>query len=64
MMKPNPVEWIRQPARLSWRIRMIYCPYYDECLEKAIRLNWESFSCRECPYWDKNKQLEKETKND
>lgn len=47
------------PARLRVKLRFAEtkkhrfwdCPYYEECLDKAIKNGWFSFSCRGCRQW-------------
>jgi hypothetical protein len=38
--KPNPI-----PKQGN---RNLYCSHYKECLNQAVRLQWDSFSCIEC----------------
>ena len=30
--------------------RNIYCPYYSDCLDYAIKFSWESWDCSQCPH--------------
>jgi hypothetical protein len=30
--------------------RNIYCPYYDDCLDHAVKYCWEFWNCSTCPY--------------
>jgi len=30
--------------------RNIYCPFYNECLDYAVKHFWQSWSCSECPH--------------
>ena len=38
--------------------RNINCPYYDNCLTKAVAAKWKDFSCLECGYYTKQKEIE------
>jgi len=29
--------------------RELYCAHYDDCLDVAVKLDWEGFSCSDCP---------------
>jgi len=31
-----------------------FCPYYGECLEKAVRARWPQFTCTHCNCRDLN----------
>jgi hypothetical protein len=30
--------------------RNIYCPFYNNCLDYAVRYSWETWNCSQCPY--------------
>ena len=30
--------------------RNIYCPFYNDCLDYAVKRFWQCWSCSECPY--------------
>ena len=30
--------------------RNVYCPFYSNCLDLAVRYGWESWGCAECPH--------------
>jgi hypothetical protein len=30
--------------------RNIYCPFYNSCLDYAIRDSWETWNCSQCPH--------------
>jgi hypothetical protein len=30
-------------------IRNLYCLHYDACLDVAVKLDWDSWSCEKCP---------------
>jgi len=30
--------------------RNIYCPFYNDCLDYAIKWSWKSWSCSQCPH--------------
>jgi hypothetical protein len=30
--------------------RNLFCPYYRNCLDQAVRLRWQFWSCAECPH--------------
>lgn len=36
------------PKCISHVERNVFCKFYDECLDDAIRHNWHGFSCRYC----------------
>ena len=40
--KPNPI-----PKHGN---RNLYCSHYRDCLNQAVRLNWDSFACIECDH--------------
>ena len=29
--------------------RNLYCPYYDACLDYAVKNRWQSWNCFQCP---------------
>lgn len=39
--KPNPI-----PKRGN---RNLYCLHYRDCLNLAVRLQWDRFACTKCP---------------
>ncbi|MBW1784057.1 MAG: hypothetical protein JRL30_25375 [Deltaproteobacteria bacterium] len=30
--------------------RNIFCPYYGDCLDYAVQIQWHAFNCSRCPY--------------
>jgi len=30
--------------------RNIYCPFYNDCLDHAVKNLWQCWSCAECPH--------------
>ncbi len=40
----------------SWKVRMLYCAYYDQCLNIAAENMWPAFSCIQCQFWDEKKR--------
>ena len=36
------------PKRISHVERNVFCKFYEECLDDAIKLNWHGFSCGYC----------------
>jgi hypothetical protein len=48
---PNPTPLatlIRSEATVSGH-RNLYCFHYDACLDVAVKLDWDSWSCEKCP---------------
>ena len=37
--------------------RKFYCRFYSECLDKAAKEDWESFSCNDCPVLSEEKVI-------
>lgn len=33
--------------------RNVYCTHYGTCLDHAIRNDWEGFTCKECPGYER-----------
>jgi hypothetical protein len=53
-MQPNPTplfQLIRSEATVSGH-RNLYCLHYDACLDVAVRLDWDSFTCEKCALFD------------
>jgi hypothetical protein len=49
--QPNPTPLatlIRSEATVSGH-RNLYCFHYDACLDVAVKLDWDSWSCEKCP---------------
>ena len=40
--KPNPVH--------KAGTRNVYCPDYETCLDHAVELGWQYWSCSDCTY--------------
>jgi len=34
------------------------CPFYQKCLEEAVKKYWVSFSCRNCPEFKKFRKVQ------
>jgi hypothetical protein len=50
-MLPNPtplMQLIRSESVVSGH-RNLYCMHYDACLDVAVKLDWDSFTCEKCP---------------
>ncbi len=50
-MLPNPTpltQLIRSESVVSGH-RNLYCMHYDACLDVAVKLDWDSWSCEKCP---------------
>ena len=50
MMLPNPtplLQLIRSEAVVDGH-RNLYCVHYDACLDVAVKLDWDSWSCEKC----------------
>ncbi len=30
--------------------RNVFCPFYNECLDYAVKQSWEDWSCHECSH--------------
>lgn len=50
-MEPQP-----KPVHRSGN-RNIHCPFYGNCLDKAVKRNWQSWDCFECPYKAKRQAI-------
>lgn len=49
--QPNPTPLaalIRSEATVLGH-RNLYCLHYDGCLDVAVKLDWDSWSCEKCP---------------
>jgi hypothetical protein len=49
--QPNPTPLatlIRSESTVSGH-RNLYCFHYDACLDVAVKLDWDSWSCEKCP---------------
>lgn len=47
---PNPtplLQLIRSETTVSGH-RNLYCLHYDGCLDVAVRMDWDSWSCEKC----------------
>ena len=50
MHQPNPTplaQLIRSEAIVSGH-RNLWCLHYDACLDVAVKLDWDSWSCEKC----------------
>ncbi len=48
---PNPTplaQLIRSESTVAGH-RNLYCLHYDACLDVAVKLDWDSWSCEKCP---------------
>lgn len=49
--KPSPTELfahMRFPSSVS-KQRNLYCRFYDQCLDHAVKKGWEGWTCAQCP---------------
>jgi hypothetical protein len=49
--QPNPsplAQLIRSETTVAG-LRNLYCVHYDSCLDVAVKLDWDSWSCGKCP---------------
>jgi hypothetical protein len=49
--QPNPTPLatlIRSEGTVAGH-RNLYCFHYDACLDVAVKLDWDSWSCEKCP---------------
>ena len=46
---PNPIACPQVRDNPELVDRDLDCAHYDSCLSEAVRRDWESFSCAECP---------------
>ena len=40
--KPNPVY--------KWGEINFHCPHYEECIDHAVKRNWQFWTCSKCPH--------------
>ena len=40
--KPNPVY--------KWGKINGHCPHYEECMDHAVKRNWQFWACTKCPH--------------
>jgi len=45
MQNPIPVAPVETTEQVK---RLVFCRYYDDCLDVAIDKDWLNFSCEEC----------------
>ena len=46
---PTPLtQLIRSETTVAGH-RNLYCLHYDACLDVAVKLDWDSWSCEKCP---------------
>jgi hypothetical protein len=53
-MLPNPtplLQLIRSEAVVAGH-RNLYCIHYDACLDVAVKMDWDSFTCEKCPLFN------------
>jgi hypothetical protein len=43
-MRARKSKPVRKPGE-----RNIFCPYYDDCLNFAVKRHWQYFDCSQCP---------------
>jgi hypothetical protein len=49
LLLPNPTELSTLvDDRTVTRHRSLFCPCYDECLDRAADSGWKSFTCEHC----------------
>lgn len=49
-INPNPtplLQLIRSETTVTG-LRNLYCLHYDGCLDVAVKLDWDSWSCEKC----------------
>jgi hypothetical protein len=39
----------RNPLRRNGT-RNVFCPFYDDCLDDAIKGSWQDWDCNDCPH--------------
>lgn len=50
-MEPSP-----KPVHRSGN-RNINCPFYGNCLDQAVKQNWQAWDCYECAYKSKHQVI-------
>ena len=54
--QPNPsplAQLIRSELNVSGH-RNLYCLHYDSCLDVAVKLDWDSWSCEKCELFSRH----------
>jgi hypothetical protein len=52
MPNPSPLaQLIRSEATVGGH-RNLYCLHYDSCLDVAVKLDWDSWSCEKCSLFE------------
>jgi hypothetical protein len=55
---PNPMELSTLvDDRTVTRHRSLFCPRYDDCLERAADGGWKSFTCAECQLYARRREM-------
>jgi hypothetical protein len=49
-MKPSQCPAIHNPDCANRR--RLHCTHYNQCLNFAVHMDWESFDCIECPDYE------------
>ena len=51
MLQPNPTPLTQliRSENVVPGFRNLYCFHYDGCLDVAVKLDWDSWSCEKCP---------------
>lgn len=47
---PTPCAAVNSPRKVR---REVFCKRYDLCLDYAIEMNWENFSCEVCDGYER-----------
>jgi hypothetical protein len=56
--QPNPTplaQLIRSESTVSVH-RNLYCLHYDACLDVAVKLDWDSWSCERCALFGEHEE--------
>jgi hypothetical protein len=56
MQQPYPTpltQLIRSETTVAGH-RNLYCLHYDGCLDVAVKLDWDSWTCEKCPLFDEH----------
>ena len=59
-LMPTPAKELQKELRYGnvTAHRYFDCPYYQRCLEEAVKKYWVSFSCRNCPEFKEYKKTQ------
>lgn len=45
---PSPLAQLIRSENTVAGLRNLYCLHYDACLDVAVKLDWDSWSCEKC----------------